>query len=280
MRFAAIFALSGCALFAVCLVGCTALLDTDSLSNGHGASGVGGGGGANGGADAAAGAGGSAGSLPAAAGSNAQGGSAGSGDGGNAGNAASGGNADIGGGGSTGMAGASAGAGGGPCIKSGKEVCDGVDNDCNPATPDCPTGCTPFTVNSVSYMACDKLASWDSAELACIGQSMLLAQISSTAENEAITTKLQALKLSAQVWIGGESDPNNDNTFKWVSGVVIYKDGKAVANVYQNFASDQPASLSGPSRLQISTSNDASAGTWSNALPTVSQAFVCQTLTL
>jgi hypothetical protein len=180
--------------------------------------------------------------------------------------------------------GASAGAAGalGACVKSngGKEICDGVDNDCNPATPDCPAGCTAFVVRGINYMACDKPDAWQSAELACLGQKMEVAAILSAAENAAVTAQLQTLNLGASVWLGGESQIQSYNTLEWPDGTVISKNGVPAPAVYHNFASGQPKNLSGENALQISISNDASAGQWSNALVSVSQPFVCKAFTL
>ncbi|HEX3850640.1 MAG TPA: C-type lectin domain-containing protein [Polyangiaceae bacterium] len=275
MRFAANVSLIGCALSVAALAGCSVLLDTGSLTGGRPASGSSG---TSSGGDepmaSDAGTGGDTGSPP----------SGGAETGGGSQTGAAGTSLSGGDGGSVSMAGASAGAAGAlnPCTKtnSGKEICDGVDNDCNPATPDCPTGCTLFVVHGVNYMACDKLDDWDSAELACAAQKMLPVAIWSAAENAAITAELQTLNLGASLWIGGDSNLRADTTLEWPDGTAISKNGVPVAGVYQNFASGQPTNLSGENAVQIAISNDASAGQWSNAPASVRQPFVCKPFTL
>jgi hypothetical protein len=286
MRFAANVSLIGCALTVAGLPGCSALLDTGSLTGGrhaNGSSGASSGGDEPTQSDAGTDAGGDAGSLAAGgdeSGGSAQAGSAGTGAGGSSGGGAGGSESMAGGG----AGGASAGAAGSPttCVKSngGKEICDGVDNDCNPATPDCPAGCTAFVAQGINYMACDKPGGWQTAELSCLTQRMEVAAILSAAENAAITTELQTLNLGTSVWLGGASSAQSVNTLEWPDGTIISKNGVPVAGVYHNFASGQPKNLSGDNALQISIRNDASAGQWSNALVSVSQPFVCKALNL
>jgi hypothetical protein len=283
MRFAASFAGIGCALSFAGLVGCSALLDTGSLTGGrHASSGGGRSGGENSGASAEAGAAGdgsgNAGGDENSGGSSAQGGSAGASSGG----ANPGGGGSATGGGAAGVPETGGSAGGASCTKTngGKEICDGLDNDCDPATPDCPAGCSAFSALGVHYMACGALAKWNSANVACLQQTMQLAQIRSSEENAAITTTLQDLHIAGPVWIGGESDPQNNSTFEWLDFTVIYQSGRPVAGVYQNFARNQPVAVNAATTLQMSTANDNSAGTWSNQLPSRSEAFVCKDFTL
>ncbi|HEY1533186.1 MAG TPA: C-type lectin domain-containing protein [Polyangiaceae bacterium] len=278
MRFAANVSLIGCALGAVGLAGCSALLDTGSLTGGrrtNGSSGMSSGGDEPTLSDA--------GSF--AAGGDESGGSATAGSAGSS----AGGSSSGGGGGSESMAGgsaggATAGAGGAvnPCVKTngGKEICDGVDNDCNSATPDCPAGCTAFVARGINYMACDKLDDWTSAELACFAQRMEVAAILSAAENAAVTAELQTLNLGTSAWLGGDSEIQSNNTLEWPDGTIVSKNGVPVAGVYHNFASGQPKNMSAENALQISIGTDASAGQWSNALVSVSQPFVCKALGL
>ena len=278
MRCAASFAAIGCALSFAGFIGCSALLDTGSLTGGrHTSSGGGPSAGENAGASAEAGAAGD-GSGNAGGDENSGGGGA---QGGNAGASSGGANPSGGdsatGGGTAGVA-ETGGAGGAPCSKTngGKEICDGVDNDCDAATPDCPAGCTAFSALSVRYMACSAPAKWNGANVACLQQTMQLAQIRSAAENAAITSALRDLHIPGQVWIGGQSDPQNNSTFEWLDFTVIYQSGRPVAGVYQNFARNQPVSVNVSTTLQISTANDNSGGTWSNQLPNRAQAFVCR----
>jgi hypothetical protein len=273
MRFAANVSLIGCALSLAGFAGCSVLLDTGSLTDGRrpgGSSGTSSGGSEPMSSDAGTGA--DAGS-PASGGAE-SGGSEQTGSAGTSG-AVSGGE-----GGSLSMAGASAGVAGAlsTCTKTngGKEICDGVDNDCNPATPDCPVGCTPFVARGINYMACDKSDQWQAAELACLAQKMEVAAILSAAENAAVTAELQTLNLGTSAWLGGDSEIQSDNTLEWPDGTIVSKNGVPVAGVYHNFASGQPKNLSGENALQISIGNGASAGQWSNAPVSVSQPFVCK----
>lgn len=227
-------------------VGCTALLDTASLSEGSG--------GGNSSGWAGGGTGGTAGSAATA------------GTGGGAGRAGSSGNGGNGGS-------VAAGAAGTPdCVPS-TELCDGVDNDCDPATPDvCPAHCTAHLLDGRSYMSCAESRTFNSAEMFCQVQDMHLVKINDVKENAAMLDLTQGL--SQRAWIGAsETAPG---VFTWLDGQVILSNGTPDGTVYQNFGNGQPATLSGPACLEFYSSSGTQQGQWVDALCTTTANFVCE----
>ena len=105
---------------------------------------------------------------------------------------------------------------------------------------------------------------------------MQLARILSSAENSALTTKLQELNIAGVVWLGGASEAQSGSTFAWLDSTIFLQNGRAVPGVYQNFARNQPVVVNFSTNLVISTANDGSAGTWLNASPGKSEPFVCE----
>ncbi len=168
-----------------------------------------------------------------------------------------------------------AGSGTAPACKitnKGKEICDGVDNDCDPATPDCPANCSFVSAASVNYMACDQLARWQSAQLACFQQSMQLVTISGGKQNAALLAELQSLGFGPYVWLAAD-DTDGNGALSWPDGTVLANGSKIQAGVYQNFGAGEPAvTLGGSGRcLQLDTSD----GAWSTTFCSDTQQFVC-----
>ncbi len=258
MRFAAALLLCGSTASALSSAGCSVLLDTDSLVGEAASAGLGDASSGNAGTDAGGLAGASSGYGGSSAGTGA----------GRAGG-------DVGtSGGSPNMAG---GSGTSSCLVSnkGKEACDGIDNDCDPKTPDCTDNCTYFAVHGTSYAACDKLYSWQNAELVCLKQSMTPAQIDGALENQGVLMKLRELGMGPTVWLGAQ-DTQGNGTLSWLNGTVLARGTMIQSGIYQAFASGQPTLISGQSCLQMNVGADATGGSWSNASCSIGQQFVCK----
>lgn len=266
-----------CAL-ALLVVACNALLDPSALTDGasepsggasagalsSGGSAVGG---AGSGGDPAGAGWANAGSV-ATSGAPAGGGTGGDGVGGQSDAAGAGGAA--GDGGEAGDAGHTGG-----CSPNGTaEACDGLDNDCNPATPDqCPTGCLGQAYQAVGYMACSTELSFAFAEAQCEAQAMRLVKIDNAAENAFVLSRVKTYSL--YVWIGG-AEQANSNSFRWLDGTVIFANGVPAKGVYQNFGSGEPANEASVNCLQLTRGPSPPPGMWSTAACADTQPFVCE----
>ena len=235
------------------LVACTLFVDTPSLSRDYRA-------GAGGGA---------AGGVPGFGGSD----TGGSDTGGVTVSSPGGSTDDTGGSPTTGGSDAGAAGAATECVPSNNptEVCNGIDDDCDPATPDgCPDHCTGATYDGATYMVCSDSHSWDVAETRCVGQGMHLAEIDGPMENAFVLSLVKTLRTSA--WIGA-SDEAKSRTFAWIGGTTVYENGTEVKGVYQNFDTGEPANMPGPNCLQMANEP---AGGWLDAVCTSSAPYVCK----
>lgn len=236
-------------------VGCSSLLDTSELGPG----------GNGGDAGASGDAGGSSAGAPSAGGGAAAGESSAGAPSAGASSA-----------GAASTAGAPAAGGPNGCVPTDKkEVCDGLDNDCDAATPDvCPSGCSGFAVDGVGHMACSKSVSFGQAQLACFNQGMLVVCPNTQAENAEVLA--HAAGLGSFVWLGAQDEQSN-HSLQWPDGTVVATNGVPTAGVYNDFAVGEPVVLGGPNCLRMAT-RGADAGSWSSVACSTPAAFVCEPL--
>lgn len=297
MRFSRVRSRALLATGPVLLLGCSALLDLDSLKKAEcvaddcggtaqGASSSVAGASAKGGSGSHAGTSSgssSGGGLPGAGSANggsapiAEGGDSAANGGSSSGGGASGGPAGGGGtGGTTGTAGGggSGGAGGQPtggCQPTAvDQVCDGLDQACKITAQDagCIATCKGSFVQGSSYMSCLAASDFDQAEAACVANGMHLAKIDSAAENATVLS----LAADDYVWIGG-SNRADESAFAWMDGAIFYSSGAAVGGSYENFAAGEPMADADLRCVQLMQPDD---GTWSNWHCTETQSFVCE----
>lgn len=161
-------------------------------------------------------------------------------------------------------------------IGTGKELCDGLDDDCDPGTPDvCPKNCAGFAWRGQGYMTCSRTVPWGAAEGVCMLEEMHLAQIDSADENAAVFA--QVTVLGPWIWLGAQ-DADASQSLKWPDGTLLTQNGVPVKGVYQNFDAAQPEMKTIPNCLQISGGGDAPAATWSNTRCTDTEPFVCKSI--
>ena len=126
----------------------------------------------------------------------------------------------------------------------GTELCDGIDNDCNPATVEvCPANCTPLLRESDPYMFCNLDRSRANSIAVCAAQDMHLVQIDSDEENTWVGAQRPAtLGSNRNLWIGA-NDQAVEGSWVWESGDAFWLgggNGVPVDNRYSNWITDQP----------------------------------------
>ena len=170
-------------------------------------------------------------------------------------------------------------AGGAPsnCVKNNKkETCDGIDNDCDASTPDvCPSGCTGFTdEDGRGHMVCSKAVAFNAAQLACVGQGMMVVALDSQAENAEVVERMAGV--GTFVWLGAQDEQPN-HTLTWPTGGVVATNGVPNPDVYTNFADSQPVVLGGTNCLRMATVGE-NTGKWSSTSCSDQAPFECEPL--
>jgi hypothetical protein len=126
----------------------------------------------------------------------------------------------------------------------GTELCDGIDNDCDPTTLEvCPTGCTPVLRNNDPYMFCNLDRSRANSIAICGLEDMHLVQIDSIEENTWVGGQRAAtLGATRNIWLGG-SDQVTEGSWVWESGDVFWlgvADGTPVDDRFSAWKLGQP----------------------------------------
>jgi hypothetical protein len=151
------------------------------------------------------------------------------------------------------------------------ELCDGLDNDCDPATPEsCSNGCVPRQLASGLYLVCSAPLPWTSAQAVCEGQGMKLARLDAAAENGAVG---QALPAGVDHWIGA-TDAAAEGAWRWTDGAQFWQgggNGQAVGGLFASWDSGEP-NADGDEDCADTTR----AGVWQDDSCGDAQAFVCE----
>jgi hypothetical protein len=162
-----------------------------------------------------------------------------------------------------------------------QELCDLIDNDCNPATNEiCPTGCTAYRRPppddlAHSYLYCVTSASWTNASTTCKAASYKLVQIESAAENTFVRNTAVG---GANIHIGGTDTAvegawvwDNTTTQFW-QGTTAGTGGAVVGGRYQNWDPDEPNNSGNAedcSEMKVD-------GLWNDMSCTTAHAFMCR----
>ena len=134
------------------------------------------------------------------------------------------------------------------------EICDGIDNDCNPATIEmCPPGCTlrrrpPPNDTLHSYLVCNIVTSWISARTTCADAMYKLAQIEDGAENVFVRGAADGVFGAVPFHIGG-TDSAVESTWLWDGTNLQFWQGGAggvpIGGSYTNWDLGEPNNSSG-----------------------------------
>ena len=126
------------------------------------------------------------------------------------------------------------------------EVCDGIDNDCDPTTLEsCPTGCTPMKRpppdEAHTYLFCSSASDWTSAKDTCDLAGFTLVRIDDAAEDTWLTTIIADTSLG-HPW-SGASDAVTEGVWVWEDGTQFWQGdvaGAPVAGLYSHWRGSQP----------------------------------------
>jgi hypothetical protein len=118
------------------------------------------------------------------------------------------------------------------------ELCDGIDNDCNPDTPDvCPLNCLwDHPQGRRLHLFCwYPTQTWAAASELCASQGMRLVKIESQSEQDYVLSWHDP----DNSWLGG-SDAGEEGTWKWQDGSVFWEDD-AAAELFADWAGGEPS---------------------------------------
>ncbi len=117
----------------------------------------------------------------------------------------------------------------GPCVPSGVELCDGIDNDCNELTDE-PNVCGPIVCRGINlqggtYTICEGSRSWAAARDACLARGQTLLSLETDEERYGVAAMISAALSGGIItmidwWVGG-SDLACENNWRWETGAAI-----------------------------------------------------------
>lgn len=159
------------------------------------------------------------------------------------------------------------------------EVCDGVDNDCNPETTEtCANGCSPQLRDEtqIRYLYCSSQRDQSTAAQACATEGMHLASVEDDAEQVFLLARRSALWGNSFVaWLSGTDAV--DGTWLWADGTPFWLGnggGAEVDGSYAHWRSGQPSGGGGESCMLMD--NEGSTGRWDDRGCGEDRRFICE----
>jgi hypothetical protein len=158
------------------------------------------------------------------------------------------------------------------------ERCDGLDNDCDPTTPEtCPSGCVAVLRPGVErrYLFCRTGTSWNEARAVCENEAFSLSRIDDVVENDWIRSKATELAafLDGAIYIGG-TDQDAEGTWRWRDGDQFWQggsNGAAVGQLYSGWRSGEPNNDGNEHCAELYSD-----GTWNDEKCNTLRSFVCE----
>jgi len=166
-------------------------------------------------------------------------------------------------------------------LPSGVEVCDGIDNDCNPATVEtCNGQCVPGRRlppdDAHTYLLCGTNETWPMVRRRCTDEGFDLVVIDDGIENAWLRTAMDGAVGNMDVWLGG-TDQTNEGAWETVTGSLFWQglsNGSSVNGRYTNWQAMEPNNGGGTEEDCLLMLLD---GTWNDAScePTM-RPFACE----
>lgn len=161
------------------------------------------------------------------------------------------------------------------------EICDALDNDCNPATIEqCPASCSVQRRappdNARAYLICNIVTTWTNASTLCGNAGFKLVQIESATEDAYVRNAATAVLGSVEIHIGG-TDGATESVWLWEgSGDLFWQGGPAPGGVpvngrYTNWEGGEPNNDGTEDCLEMRTF-----GQWNDIHCGETQRFVCR----
>ena len=166
-----------------------------------------------------------------------------------------------------------------------KELCDGIDNDCDARVDEedaCPAGCVGLRVLERGMMVCNTPTVADAAKQRCAEQGMRLAWLDSRMKNRAVLMAIEESKLDlVEVFIGA-TDEEMEGRWHWIGGSDFWRgadNGSSVSGAFANWASGKPNNAEeGQSCavLIVNEPDDGQAGQWDDVGCTEEHGVLCE----
>jgi len=160
----------------------------------------------------------------------------------------------------------------------GIELCDGLDNDCDIATPEvCPSLCTPqLNAGGASYLFCAQPLTYTVAEVECEGQDMHLVRIDDMEEQVWLSDQRTiAFGSKPAAWLGG-TDSVTENAWLWRDSTQFWEGrsgGVAVGGLFAFWRGGEPNNDSGEDCGVLSNT---SSGGWDDRECNSQLRFICE----
>ena len=156
------------------------------------------------------------------------------------------------------------------------EVCDGLDNDCAPATAEtCSLGCVVRVRpdDGRRYLFCAVASTWTAAEAYCSSQAFRLARLDDAGENTWARTTADGALGATQFYVGG-NDRLTEGAWRWNDAVQFWQGtsgGAVVGGLFSSWNSGEPNNSGDEDCAEVLPG-----GGWNDVECGSTRAFVCE----
>lgn len=156
------------------------------------------------------------------------------------------------------------------------EVCDGLDNDCAPATTEvCSSGCVVRVRpdDGRRYLFCAIAANQATARSRCTTELFRLARVDDQAENTYLRATTTSAIGNVNVWLGA-SDAAVEGAWRWDDGAQFWQGGSGgvpIGGLYENWDSGEPNNSDNEDCGELRTNS-----LWNDVECSAARAFICE----
>ncbi|MBE7451293.1 MAG: hypothetical protein HS111_21080 [Kofleriaceae bacterium] len=156
------------------------------------------------------------------------------------------------------------------------EVCDGLDNDCTPATTEvCSSGCVVRVRpdDGRRYLFCAIAANQATARGRCTTELFRLARVDDQAENTYLRSTTTSAIGNVNVWLGA-SDAAVEGAWRWDDGAQFWQGGSGgvpIGGLYENWDSGEPNNSDNEDCGELRTNS-----LWNDVECSAARAFICE----